>query len=181
MARGRNSEQAWATGGRLFAAITLIMLGIWQVLVGIAAIANDELFVVGRDYTYDIDTTAWDWIHLVLGAVAVFAGFLPVRRRHLGPRGRSLLRRAVGDQQLHLPAVRPNLGTDRDRARCIRHLGTSHSGREPDRTTRTSEQANAPTTPERCRSRQTGHPWAGSRTGARRHRDTGTATAAARR
>lgn len=75
MARERNSEQAWATGGLLFAAITLIMLGIWQVFVGIAAIANDEFFVVGPNYTYDIDTTAWGWIHLVLGALAVFAGF----------------------------------------------------------------------------------------------------------
>lgn len=39
MARERNSEQAWATGGRLFAAITLIMLG------ALSAINN---FAVGR-------------------------------------------------------------------------------------------------------------------------------------
>ncbi|GAA4700386.1 hypothetical protein Prum_060320 [Phytohabitans rumicis] len=59
----------------VFAATMMIMLGIWQVFVGIAAIANDEFFVTVRNYTYDIDTTAWGWIHLILGALAAIAGF----------------------------------------------------------------------------------------------------------
>lgn len=74
MARRSGSGEAWATGGVVFAATTLVMVGVWQVIMGIAAIGNDELFVVGRDYTYEIDTTAWGWIHLILGALALLAG-----------------------------------------------------------------------------------------------------------
>jgi hypothetical protein len=71
-----SAHRTWAVGGLVFAATTMILLGIWEVFVGIAAIANDNYFVVGPNYTYDIDTTAWGWIHLALGALAVLAGFL---------------------------------------------------------------------------------------------------------
>ena len=71
----RRKEQTWAVGGLIFAATMMIMLGIWQVFVGIAAIANDDIFVIARGYTYDLDTTAWGWIHLVLGALSAVAGF----------------------------------------------------------------------------------------------------------
>ncbi|GAA4453979.1 DUF7144 family membrane protein [Phytohabitans houttuyneae] len=70
-----SASRSWAVGGLVFAATMMIMLGIWEVFVGIAAIVNDEFFVVGPNYTYDIDTTAWGWIHLILGALAALAGF----------------------------------------------------------------------------------------------------------
>lgn len=70
-----SAARAWATGGVVFAAAMLIMVGIWQVFVGIAAIAEDEFFVVAPNYTYDLDTTAWGWIHLILGVILVLAGF----------------------------------------------------------------------------------------------------------
>jgi len=70
-----NASRTWAVGGLVFAATMMIMLGVWEVFVGIAAIANDQWFVVGPNYTYDIDITAWGWIHLILGAIAVVAGF----------------------------------------------------------------------------------------------------------
>lgn len=70
-----STARAWATGGVVFAAVMLIMVGIWQILVGIAAIADDEFFVVAPNYTYDVDTTAWGWIHLILGVILVLAGF----------------------------------------------------------------------------------------------------------
>lgn len=75
MARRSGSGEAWASGGVVFAATTLVMVGVWQAIMGIAAIANDELFVIGRDYTYEIDTTVWGWIHLILGVLALVAGF----------------------------------------------------------------------------------------------------------
>jgi hypothetical protein len=58
----------------VFAAAMMIMLGIWQILVGIAAIAEDGFFVVAPNYTYEIDTTTWGWIHLVLGVVIAVTG-----------------------------------------------------------------------------------------------------------
>jgi hypothetical protein len=70
-----STARAWAAGGVVFAAAMLIMVGIWQILVGIAAIAEDEFFVVAPNYTYEIDTTAWGWIHLILGVILVLTGF----------------------------------------------------------------------------------------------------------
>jgi hypothetical protein len=70
-----SASRTWAVGGLVFAATRMILLGVWEVFVGIAAIADDQFFVVGPNYTYDIDTTVWGWIHLGLGVLAVVAGF----------------------------------------------------------------------------------------------------------
>jgi len=68
MARG------WASGGTVFAATIMLILGIYQAILGIAAIVNDKLFVVSSGYVYRIDTTAWGWIHLGLGVLAAITG-----------------------------------------------------------------------------------------------------------
>jgi hypothetical protein len=70
-----STARAWAVGGMLFAAAMMVMLGIWQIFVGIAAIAEDEFFVVAPNYTYEIDTTTWGWIHLTIGVIVTLAGF----------------------------------------------------------------------------------------------------------
>lgn len=65
---------AWAVGGWVLAAWLMILLGIWSVLVGIAAIARDEVFITTPGYTYGVDLTGWGWIHLVLGVIVLAAG-----------------------------------------------------------------------------------------------------------
>jgi hypothetical protein len=65
----------WAVGGLTFAGTMLILIGMFQAIDGIAAIANDEFFVVGQNYTFDLDTTAWGWIHLLLGIGLMIAGW----------------------------------------------------------------------------------------------------------
>ena len=65
----------WAVGGITFAGTMMIMLGIFHVLDGIAAIANDDFFVVTRNYAFDLDVTAWGWIHLILGICLFIAGW----------------------------------------------------------------------------------------------------------
>ncbi|HEY3007212.1 MAG TPA: hypothetical protein VGJ63_03990 [Micromonosporaceae bacterium] len=71
----RGAKQAWAVGGMVLAATLLIMVGIWQVFEGIAAIAKDDVFVRGVSYAYKFNLTTWGWIHLILGALMVIAGF----------------------------------------------------------------------------------------------------------
>ena len=66
---------SWAVGGITFAGTMLILIGMFQVIDGIAAIANDEFFLVGQNYTFNLDTTAWGWIHLLLGIGLVIAGW----------------------------------------------------------------------------------------------------------
>jgi hypothetical protein len=65
----------WAVGGIAFAGTVMVMIGIFQVLEGLVAIFNDEFFVVTRNYTFDLDVTAWGWIHLIIGIIVVATGF----------------------------------------------------------------------------------------------------------
>jgi hypothetical protein len=65
----------WAVGGITFAAILMIMIGIFQAIAGLTAIFDDDFFLVTENYTFDMDTTAWGWVHLILGVVLVLAGF----------------------------------------------------------------------------------------------------------
>jgi hypothetical protein len=65
----------WASGGIVFAACVLTLIGIFQVIAGLTAIIDDDFYVVARNYTFEFDTTAWGWIHLLLGVLLVATGF----------------------------------------------------------------------------------------------------------
>jgi hypothetical protein len=65
----------WAIGGISFAATMLLLIGVFQALDGLVAIFNDSFFVVTKNYTFDLDVTAWGWIHLILGILLIFAGW----------------------------------------------------------------------------------------------------------
>ncbi len=68
------STRAWAYGGMIFAATMLVVIGVYQLFLGIAAIARNEFFVVGPNYYYTVSTTTWGWIHLGIGIVAILVG-----------------------------------------------------------------------------------------------------------
>ena len=54
-----------------FAGIMLMVVAVFQVLEGIAAVAKDEVFVTGIQYVYKFDLTTWGWIHILIGAVGI--------------------------------------------------------------------------------------------------------------
>ena len=64
-----------ATAGYVFAAVILIMVGCFQAIAGLAAIFEDEFYVVTPNYVFEVDTTTWGWIHLLLGLLVAFAGY----------------------------------------------------------------------------------------------------------
>jgi hypothetical protein len=68
------SASGWAVGGVAFAGAVMVTIGSFQAIAGLTAILNDDFFVVTRNYTFDLDTTAWGWIHLILGIVIAIAG-----------------------------------------------------------------------------------------------------------
>jgi hypothetical protein len=73
---GREREASgWAVGFILFAAIMMIMSGIFQALAGLIAIFENEFYVATRNYLFQFDATTWGWIHLVIGLVVAFAGW----------------------------------------------------------------------------------------------------------
>jgi hypothetical protein len=72
--RASSKEMVWADGGTIFAAVLLATVGVFQALEGISAIAKDDVFVNTPNYVFNIDLTAWGWVHLLLGVVAVIVG-----------------------------------------------------------------------------------------------------------
>jgi hypothetical protein len=73
-ARGQETS-GWAVGFILFAAIMLIMVGVFQALQGLIAIFENEFYVATRNYTFQFDATTWGWIHLLVGLLVAFAGY----------------------------------------------------------------------------------------------------------
>jgi len=69
-----NEPSGAAVGWSVFAAYILMMMGVFQALAGIAAIANDDKFVVTEDYILTLDVTQWGWVHLIIGIVVFLAG-----------------------------------------------------------------------------------------------------------
>jgi hypothetical protein len=71
---GSHAVSGWAYGLSAFAGAVMLLVGIFQAFAGLAAIFENEFFVVGANYAYEIDVTTWGWIHLILGAIVAFAG-----------------------------------------------------------------------------------------------------------
>jgi hypothetical protein len=71
----------WAMGGLFFAATLMFIVGTFQAIAGLAAIFDDEFYVVTRNYVFDLDVTAWGWIHLLLGIVVAAAGWALFARK----------------------------------------------------------------------------------------------------
>jgi hypothetical protein len=63
-----------AVGWTAFAAIMLIIYGVFDVIQGIVALANNEFFVVTEEYVFRFNITTWGWIHLIGGIILIFAG-----------------------------------------------------------------------------------------------------------
>ncbi len=71
---GWEAESTWATGWTVAAAALMTFGGIMAIFQGIAAIAQDDVFVTTRNFTYEFSLTGWGWVHLILGALVTAAG-----------------------------------------------------------------------------------------------------------
>lgn len=72
--RGESTRNVWASGVSLFAGTTLATVGIFQCFEGLSAVLDDSVYVATRDYAYQFDITAWGWVHLLVGVVAILVG-----------------------------------------------------------------------------------------------------------
>ena len=73
-----------AVGWITFAAVMLIMIGIFHAIAGLAGIFENEFYSVvpaagteasGDVYFLEFDATTWGWIHLIGGIIVLLAGF----------------------------------------------------------------------------------------------------------
>ena len=67
-------RSSMAVGLTVFAGAMMLTTGLFQAFEGIVAIANDSFYVNTRNYIFEIDTTTWGWIHLLLGVVVALVG-----------------------------------------------------------------------------------------------------------
>jgi hypothetical protein len=74
-ARAGEATSGWAVGFVLFAAIMMLMVGIFQAFDGLVALFNDTFYVTTRKYVFQFDATTWGWIHLIGGIVVALAGW----------------------------------------------------------------------------------------------------------
>lgn len=75
---GFNVQPTRATGWVgwiVFSGILMIMLGLFQAVMGVVALFKDDFYLVGRTgLVVSLDYTTWGWIHLTIGVVALAAG-----------------------------------------------------------------------------------------------------------
>ena len=73
-APGESNYSSWAVGWAGFAGFMMILIGVMDVIQGLVAIVNDEFYVIGQEWVFEFDVTAWGWIHLILGVVLIASG-----------------------------------------------------------------------------------------------------------
>jgi hypothetical protein len=73
--RSSAEVSGWAISGVTFAATIMVLVGIFQAIAGPAAIFDDDFYVVTRNYAFDLDVTAYGWLHLIVGILVGWAGY----------------------------------------------------------------------------------------------------------
>jgi hypothetical protein len=72
---GPERVSGWAVAGATFAATMMVLIGSFQFITGLAAIINDDFFIVAPNYAYDLDISGWGWIHMIVGILLAVGGF----------------------------------------------------------------------------------------------------------
>jgi hypothetical protein len=72
-ARGRASGESRGYGLILFAGVLLLVVGFWNLIYGIAAIANSHVFVANAHYVFG-NLRTWGWITLIFAILLLIAG-----------------------------------------------------------------------------------------------------------
>ena len=73
-ADARESWESQQYGWALFAVVTLMLAGGFQVINGFVALYRSGIYQVGRTgLAVSVDYTTWGWIHIALGILAIVA------------------------------------------------------------------------------------------------------------
>ena len=69
------TEQTGWVGMVVFAAVIMIMMGIFHAIAGLVAIFQDKYYLVGKSgLVVHVDYTAWGWTYLIGGIIIGLAG-----------------------------------------------------------------------------------------------------------
>jgi hypothetical protein len=70
--RGGRRLEREGYGLVVFASVMLLIIGCFNLIYGIAAVANAHVFVAGAHYVFG-DLNSWGWVTLIIGAVQLVA------------------------------------------------------------------------------------------------------------
>ncbi len=71
-----SEQRSWAAVGvTMFAALMLMLVGVFHAIAGLAGIFENEFYAVTPNYVFEFDVTVWGWIHLIWGVIVIVAGF----------------------------------------------------------------------------------------------------------
>lgn len=73
----RSPREVWSGGLELFAAVMMIIIGLFHIVIGLAAVLQSSFYVMV--FSYNI--TAWAWLHLILGLLVALTGLALVARQ----------------------------------------------------------------------------------------------------
>ena len=72
MRPSRGSDRVEGRGMLIFASVLLVVLGGFNLIDGISAVARSHVFVANAHYVFG-DLRGWGWVTLILGALQVLA------------------------------------------------------------------------------------------------------------
>ena len=72
---GRETERTGWTGWISFAGVMLILAGSLGLIFGIIAAVNDNWVVFANRGAVSLDLSTWGWVHIIVGAIVLLAGF----------------------------------------------------------------------------------------------------------
>src|SRR4051812_19772915 len=70
----RSSQPTGWVGWIYFASLMMMLLGGFQIIAGLVGIFSDDFYAAGPNAVVVFNTSAWGWIHLVLGITVLLAG-----------------------------------------------------------------------------------------------------------
>lgn len=57
-----------------FAAFMMCIIGVFQIILGLTALLNDNFYTAANGMLLVADFTTWGWVHLLFGLVVLMAG-----------------------------------------------------------------------------------------------------------
>lgn len=73
MATTSTKTTGWV-GWIALGAVFMVLSGVYQLIVGMAAVFNNDWVVFASEGVYLVDLATWGWAHLILGALLVGTG-----------------------------------------------------------------------------------------------------------
>jgi hypothetical protein len=80
----RRDAATLPSGWVTFAAVLFAIVGVWHILSGIAAVAEDDQTEALQELLYGVDITAWGWFWIIVGALQVGTAILIFGRNAIG-------------------------------------------------------------------------------------------------